>query len=148
MLALGIGHLVVRRSNVFTAAVLAALVMSHYLLDVVTHRPDLPIDFRGSARLGLSLWNSLPATLAVELPLFALGVGIYTRVTEPRDRAGRMGAIALVVFLLVTYVANLFGPPPPSVSAVAWSAQALWLLVAWGYWLDKHRRLRGKTSAS
>jgi hypothetical protein len=44
-----------------------------------------------------------------------------------------------VAFLLVVYLANAFGPPPPSASAVVWSAQAMWLLVAWAYWLDKHR---------
>lgn len=139
MLAFGLAHLLLRRSTLFTAAVLAGLVFSHYVLDFITHRPDLPITLSGDARLGLSLWNSRLATIAVEVPMFALGVWLYARVTKPRDRAGSIGLYSLVAFLAITYLANLFGPPPPSVEAVAWSAQLLWLLVAWGYWLDRHR---------
>jgi hypothetical protein len=52
----------------------------------------------------------------------------------------------LVVFLLVINVANMFGPPPPSAGVVAWSAQAVWLLVAWGYWIDRHRQPRTKAA--
>jgi hypothetical protein len=44
-----------------------------------------------------------------------------------------------VVFLGVTYVGNLFGAPPPDAMAIAWVGQAQWLLVAWGYWIDRHR---------
>jgi hypothetical protein len=42
----------------------------------------------------------------------------------------------------VIHFASLFGPPPPSVTALAWVGQAQWLLVAWGYWVDNHRRAR------
>jgi len=125
-----------------TLLVIAALVVSHWFLDVLVHRPDLPLTIAGTQRYGLGLWNSIPATLAVELSLFAAGVFIYARTTVARDRCGRFGLWALVAFLLFVYLGNLFGPPPPSVAAVAWSAQAMWLLVAWGYWLDRHRRLR------
>ena len=129
-----------RRSR--TAAItLAVLVLSHWILDFVTHRPDLPIDFAAQHRVGLGLWFSVPATLMVEIPLFLLGVVLYTRSTRAKDRTGTIAMWALVVFLLVVYAASIFGPPPPSVSAVAWSAQAMWLLVAWGYWIDRHRQL-------
>ena len=120
------------------ARAIAALVVSHWLLDLVVHRPDLPI-VPGGARLGLGLWHSLPATLLVELALFGLGLALYLRRTRARDRAGSLGLWTLVVFLLLIYAANLFGPPPPSVSAIAWAGQAQWLLVAWAYWLDRHR---------
>ena len=50
---------------------------------------------------------------------------------------------AVAVALLVVYAANLLGPPPPSADAVAWSAQALWLIVIWGFWVDRHRVGRG-----
>jgi hypothetical protein len=93
----------------------------------------------GSARVGLGLWNSLPGTIAVELLLFGAGLWLYTKATRAVDRTGRLALWSLGAFLLVVYAANLFGPPPPSGMAAAWSALAMWLLVAWGYWVDRHR---------
>jgi hypothetical protein len=136
--ALGVAYYVMRR-GVVGAALLFFVVLSHWVLDVATHRPDMPLTIGGSARLGLGLWNSIAATVALEGVLFAVGVGVYARATRPLDRVGRWSFLALVVFLVLVYVANIFGPPPPSVAAVAWSAQAIWLLVAWGYWIDRHR---------
>jgi hypothetical protein len=121
------------------ALVLGALVVSHWVLDVVVHRPDLPLAPGTGLRLGLGLWNSIPATLAVEFGLFAAGVWLYSKATVARDRIGSLGFRALVIFLALVEIANIFGPPPPSIGAVTVSAQALWLLVAWGYWVDRHR---------
>jgi len=75
----------------------------------------------------------------VELPLFFLGVALYARATAPRDRIGIWALWTLVGFLLAIYCGSLFGPPPPSATAVAWADQGMWLLVAWGYWVDRHR---------
>lgn len=127
-------------SAVRGAVVLGALVVSHWFLDVIVHRPDLPLAPGSTVRLGLGLWNSIPATLAVEFGLYAAGVWLYCKATAARDRIGSVGFWALVAFLALVEVANVFGPPPPSVRAVAVSAQAMWLLVAWGYWVDKHRQ--------
>lgn len=119
---------------------LFVVVLTHWLLDFVTHRPDLPLTLTGAERFGLGLWHSRVATLLVEGVLFAACVSLYARMTRPLDRIGRWSFIGLVVFLALVYIANVFGPPPPSIAAVAWSAQAMWLLVAWGYWIDRHRR--------
>jgi hypothetical protein len=140
--ALGLTYKLLRRSTWTAPLILAIVVLSHWVLDFISHRPDMPVTWTGPQRLGLGLWNSLPATLAVELILFALGVAVYQRATDPQDRTGTFAFAGLVAFLLVVYLANLFGPPPPSVAAVAWSAQAMWLLVAWGYWIDRHRVAR------
>jgi len=121
------------------AIVLAALVVSHWVLDVITHRPDLPIWPGGGPKVGLGLWYSLPATMVVEGVMFALGIWLYASNTEPVDRIGTVSFVAFIVALVAIYVANLFGPPPPSVSALATLGQGQWLLVAWGYWLDRHR---------
>lgn len=61
-----------------------------------------------------------------------------------RPRAGRWGFVALVLFLVGIYAGNLFGPPPPSTEAIAWAGHAQWLLVMWGYWIDRHRRVAGR----
>lgn len=123
------------------AVVLGLAVVSHWMLDAVVHRPDLPLYPGGAERIGMGLWSSMGATLAVELPIFALGVWLYARATEAIDATGRWAFWGLVPLLLVIHVANLLGDPPPSVEALAWVGQAQWLLIAWGYWVDRHRRV-------
>ena len=122
------------------AIVVGVLVVSHWLLDAVMHRPDLPLYPGGEARIGLGLWNSLPGTFALEMGVFALGIWLYVRSTRALDRIGALGFWALVGFLLLLYVGFVFGEPPPSTAALAWVAQAQWLIVLWGYWLDRHRQ--------
>ena len=136
-------YLLLRRGRWTAAVVLAGVVLSHWLLDVASHRPDMPVTLFGEMRLGFGIWNSLPATIAIEGVLFALGILIYVRATRARDRVGNVALWSLVGFLVLVYGASLFGPPPPSATAVAWSAQAMWVVVAWGYWVDRHRELRG-----
>lgn len=130
------------RAGTRSAVVIAILVLSHWILDVLSHRPDMPLMLDDSTRIGLGLWNTPILAVPLETLLFAAGVWLYTRQTRPRDRQGSIGFWALIVFLLVIYFANLVGPLPPSVAAVAWSAQALWLIVAWGFWVDHHRVAR------
>lgn len=139
-LLLGSLHWAWRRDRQ-AATVLGLLVLSHWLLDAVAHRPDLPLLPWGETMAGLRLWFSRPLTLALEVPLFALGVWLYVRATRAQDAAGRWGLAALVLFLAVVYAGNLWGDPPPSVQAIAWVGQLQWLLVAWGWWVDRHRRV-------
>jgi hypothetical protein len=121
-----------------TAAWLAALVLSHWVLDVVAHRPDMPT-WPGGPKLGAGLWNSLPATLAVEFALFGAGAWLYARATTARDTLGNVLLWSFVALLALLYAMAVFGPPPPSERALAFSGLAGWLFVAWGYWIDRHR---------
>lgn len=141
------GYAALRRNGWAAPLVIFALALSHWVLDWVMHVPDLPLTLTGPARLGLGIWRSLPATLALELAALAAGVAIYVRATRPRDRVGRIGLAALLAFLIVVYVASVFGPPPPNERAIAWSGLAMWLLVAWGAWIDRHRAPSGATDA-
>ena len=122
------------------AVVVGLLVVSHWLLDLVVHRPDLPLYAGSTQRFGLGLWSSVGATIAVELSILAVGVWLYVRSTVASDAAGRWALWGLVGFLVVVYLVNLFGAPPPNVTTLAWVGQAQWLLIAWGYWVDRHRR--------
>ena len=139
--ALGLGYYALRRHR-REALVLGVLVASHWLLDALVHRPDLPLYPGDSPLVGLGLWQSVPGTLAVELLFFALGAGIYLRTTEARDATGRWAFHGLVVFLLLVYAGNAVGPPPPSEVAIAWAGHAQWLLIAWAYWISEHRITR------
>jgi membrane-bound metal-dependent hydrolase YbcI (DUF457 family) len=137
-LLVGLGYLLIRRER-RGAIVLALLVISHWLLDMIVHRPDLPLYPGSATRVGLNAWSSLPLTLAIEGSLFALGIFLYARVTSPADAIGKWGLAGLVMFLLVIYLGSLFGSPPPGAAAIAWVGQLQWLLVLWGYWIDRHR---------
>ncbi|HEX7087117.1 MAG TPA: hypothetical protein VF198_12180 [Vicinamibacterales bacterium] len=121
------------------ASVAFVLILSHWVLDVVVHRPDLPLAPGLEVRVGLGLWHSLPWTLLVEAVLFAIGLYVYQANTEPIDRTGTWALRAFALLLAAIYAANLFGPPPPSVSAIALVGHAQWLLVLAGYWIDRHR---------
>jgi len=137
-LLLGLGYYAIRRSRA-GAAVVAVLVVSHWVLDAPMHRPDLPLWPGSDMLVGGGLWNSMPATLAVEFGILAAGVVLYARSTKPRDRTGSIGLWAGLALLAVIYLGSLFGPPPPDERTIAVSALALWLLVPWGYWVDRHR---------
>jgi len=122
------------------AGVVGGIVLSHWVLDFVTHRPDMPLWF-GDSKLGLGLWNSVPATLVVELALFGAGVWLYLRTArEASAKKTRWSFWALMAFLTLVYFANAFGPKPPLNTApgvIAGPALALWLVVAWAYWADR-----------
>lgn len=139
----GSAYFLLRRQS-RAALLIAALVVSHWLLDLLVHRPDLPL-MPGTSRLvGFGAWFSLPLTLAIEVPIFLLGVWLYARTTVAKNARGKWGLWGLVAFLLIIYAGNLLGDPPPSVAAIAWVGQLQWLLVLWAYWLDRQRAVRGE----
>jgi membrane-bound metal-dependent hydrolase YbcI (DUF457 family) len=121
------------------AWIVGVAVLSHWLLDLPMHRPDLPLWPGSSTKVGLELWNSVPATIAIEFVLFALGLAFYVRATRARDRVGSWGLWAMVAVLVLFFLGGIFGSPPPSERALAIGALGLWLFVPWGYWVDRHR---------
>ncbi len=119
--------------------VILALVVSHWVLDAVTHRPDLPL-YPGGPKFGLGLWNSVPGTIAAEMVLFAVGVWMYANATKARDATGTRAFVGVTAFLFVGFVLNAFGTPPPSVSALWMMALGLGVLTIWLAWFaDRHR---------
>ena len=123
-------------------AIIAALVVSHWGLDFLTHRPDMPL-YPGGPKYGLSLWNSIAATVAIELPMYLAGVWLYLRATRARDGIGRWGFLLLITMLLGIYVGDaLSSEAPPSVGALTVVAAIGGLLfTAWSWWVDRHRDL-------
>jgi hypothetical protein len=138
-----LGGLVLWRARDRTAAlVVGAAVLSHWLLDFVTHTPDVPL-WPGGSLVGLGLWRSIPATVAVEGLMFAGALWLYFRSTRARDRIGRWGVAALAAFLAAIYVMNLTSPPPPDLRSFAAVGLAAWLLPLWAWWADRHREPLG-----
>lgn len=135
---LALVYFVIKRDS-RSALLFGSLVPTHWVLDFVAHRPDVPI-YPGSARYGLGMWNSLPLTLGVEYAIFAAGIALYLSATRAKDKPGTFAFWLLVVLLGVLFPASLFGPPPPSVQVLAWSALAIWLTVPWAAWVDRHRQ--------
>jgi hypothetical protein len=120
--------------------ILMMLVVSHWVLDVITHIPDMPL-YPGGPKFGLGLWNSVAGTFAVETMLFAFGVWIYARATKPRDATGTWGFAGITAFLFVGFVVNANGTPPPSVTALWMMALALGALTLGLAWFaDRHRQ--------
>jgi hypothetical protein len=113
--------------------ILGALVLSHWVLDLITHRPDLPISPFSELKVGLGLWNFPVMEIVIELSLFIAGAMLYYRLAKPRRR---ISYFILIGFLLIIHFMNLIGPPPPDVITVAWSANLMWLLIIWAWWIE------------
>jgi hypothetical protein len=132
--ALFAGGWMIARRNRRIAALLAAGVLSHWVLDAIAHRPDMPVLPHGPY-VGLGLWNSVAATLVVELTMFGVGLMLYVRAGGAGRR--RVSFWLLISFLLVVYFAASFGPPPPDSRTLALSALTAWLIVPWAWFADR-----------
>ena len=123
------------------AALVAAAVFSHWLLDVVVHAPELPLAGAGSPGLGLGLWQNMPAALVVEVVIVAGGIYLY--VTGSRLSRGRTMALAVLALVLLafTVLGMTVAPPPPSAQAMAGSSLVTLVVVcALAGWLGRPAR--------
>jgi hypothetical protein len=129
-----------RQGTLRGALWLGALVVSHWVLDFVSHRPDMPLVPWGGPKYGLGLWYSKTATAFVEAGMFAVGLALYLSISRARDRQGTWALWILAGVLVVAYAANLVSGPPPSVTAIE-IAGVIAPVVGSGlaYWTDRHR---------
>jgi membrane-bound metal-dependent hydrolase YbcI (DUF457 family) len=123
------------------ALVLGIAVFSHWLLDFITHRPDMPLYPGSTTYVGLGLWNSFAGTMVVEGLMFIGAVVLYASSTKAKDKTGNYAFWSLILFLVIIYFSNAFGPPPPDEKTLAYVALAQWLFVPWMYWIDRHRKI-------
>ena len=114
--------------------------VSHWLLDFITHQPDMPIWPYGP-RVGLGLWMSMSGTLIVEGALFMVAIAAYSRTFPARDRTGRWAFVGLVAFTSLIWVSGPFSPPPPNASIVGTVAFAMWVFPFWAAWIERHRKV-------
>lgn len=119
------------------AVMVGALVLSHWVLDMITHRPDLPL-WPDGPLVGLGLWNSVAGTLVLEGALLALGVTLYRQRMRARSAAGHWALFSLVAFTGIIWISGPWSPPPPHAQAIAFVGLAMWLFPLWGAWIDRH----------
>jgi hypothetical protein len=134
-----------RRRRSIEAAVLGSVVFSHWILDVVSHRPEIALFPRIHHYVGLGLWNSIAATFIVEGALWLLGILMYLRVTRAISKIGVWGLWSFVSALTLLWISTPFVPQPVGefshtelgVTLAAYSA-----LFVLAHWTDRNRTIR------
>ncbi len=126
------------------AVMLGLCVVSHWVLDLLVHRPDLPL-YPGSTRfVGLGLWNYPIIEVIAEGSIFIAGLIFYLQTTKAKNKVGVYAFWPLIILLSITYISNLFGSPPASTKLIAWMGMAQWLFIIWAYWVDGNRVTKRK----
>ena len=121
------------------AVVLGLAVLSHWVLDLVVHRPDLPL-YDDTLKVGLGLWNYPAVAFLLEAALFLGGVWIYFRSTTPVTAGGRYAAVVFGVALCLFQAAVFFGPPAPSPQAAAVMFLVSYFVIALAAaWIERKR---------
>jgi len=141
---LGAALYLARTRNRGAALVIAAAVLSHWVLDFATHRRGMPVwPWHGGGHVGLGLWRHPAIAIAIESAMFVGALWVYLRATRGKDRVGRWGAVAFPVFLAALFAATLVSPPPPNAGVLAGVGLAGWLIPASAWWVDHHREPAG-----
>jgi hypothetical protein len=125
--------------NRIATVVIGTCILSHWVLDLIVHRPDLPLSFGDTALVGLGLWNHPILAIGIEALLFVGAILIYQRLTTPLNYKGRYGFLGLVLSLMAIYITSFIGPSPPDTASVALAGHLQWLFVIMAFWVDKNR---------
>jgi hypothetical protein len=137
---LGAVYYAIRRSP-RGAWVVGACVISHWVLDFISHRPDLPLIPGSAVTVGLGLWNTFVGTVVIEGGMFVAGVILYARSTRAIDRVGTYALWAFVALLVAIYIGSIATQNPVTQEEMGIGGLTQWLLVPWAYWIDRHRRV-------
>ena len=123
------------------AIVVALAVFSHWILDLITHTPDLPLWVDDSIKMGLGLWNNAAAVFALEAIILIGALWLYLRATQASTQLGKYGMSVFVGLLILMNIFNIYGPPPQGgktqLAILALSAYFLFAAVA--FCLDRKR---------
>ncbi len=136
-LIFGIVYYLIKK-NMNGAVILGLLVLSHWILDLLVHLPDLPL-YPGGIKFGMGLWNYPVISFVLESLIFISGIYLYLSTTRAKNKSGTFAFWSLVIFLSAIYLMNVFSSPPPSVEAIGYAGLLQWLFIPWAYWIDKNR---------
>lgn len=120
--------------------ILAFVVFSHFLLDVITHRPDIPLAGEESVKIGFGLWNHVAFSYILEAVIFIVGFWLYFKSGLLKTTKRKAAFLIFAVSLLVLNLINLLGSPPSDTNIVALSGLSLYIVIAlFGFWIDKQK---------
>jgi len=128
------------------ALVLACVALSHWVLDFISHRPDMPLVPGLQLFVGLGLWNSIPWTIILESCLFAIAVYLYLRTTTPTDPIGSTALWSFIALQVLLYIGDIISKTPVDGHTMALFSLTQWLVIPWGYWIDQHRYIITSTT--
>ena len=136
-LLLGLSYYTISR-NKRASLLVGSLVISHWILDAIVHIPDLPLYPGESPKVGLGIWNNVPLTIVIEGVIFVVGIALYINAKKSLGQKVNAWFWSLVGFLILIHIMNFIGPPPPSVSAIAWAGHLQWLFIPWAWLSDRY----------
>src|SRR5262249_9659429 len=124
------------------ALILFSCVLSHWILDLLVHYPDLPLYPGNSPKVGLGLWGLPFLENIIEFVLFIVGIVVYLGATSAKNKTGKYVTWCLIMLLAAAHCGNILGPKPTDTKAVGWAAQLMWLFVILAFWGDRNRAAR------
>lgn len=116
-----------------TGLIVGLAVFSHWILDLIVHRPDLAL-YDSVYKMGFGLWNYRASEFILEIALLVGGVALYLKTAPHKSRI--IGLVSLLV--LVQVFGTFFSAPPGSDRMQAVLALVFYFLfaaVAW--WADR-----------
>jgi len=123
-----------------TALIMATAVLSHFILDAITHNPEVDLLGNGVYKIGLGIWNYPIASYTIEALLLIAGLWIYLRTTKTITFGGKYGLLILSVILLTLNAVNTFGPYPTNTENFAATMLIVYLgTIVTAFWLDRKR---------
>ena len=121
-----------------SAWIIAAAVISHWVLDLVSHPPDMALAPGLPQRFGLNLWSSIPATLAVEGLLWVIAIVLFVRTNRTAGWQRTSLFWGGIVILTLSWLSNITSPPPPNLLvAMLTSFLFFGIMVVWGFWVSR-----------
>lgn len=126
-----------------SAMLLGGLVVSHWVLDFVSHVPDMPLWPGSSPRFGLGLWRSIAWTFIVEGTMWAVGIVAYVRFQGIDRWRSRIAFWSLIAVTTAMWIAGPWSPPPPNARALAWFALVGWIIIPWAALAESPRGSTG-----
>jgi len=123
-----------------TSFLLGFLVVSHWILDYITHVPDLPIAPWSDYKVGLRLWDHQVATIVIESIIFIGGIIIFLQSVHFKKRVPYVSFFIMMLLLAGIFISSFYSPPPPSMKVLGWVGLSQWIFIFWAFAIDRSKK--------